>query len=141
MRLSLHEAAPRAQARWHDALRVALRLNSRPDVEAVFAACAEPQAKKQLGYLLARWGADCLEGAKAGPGVCRARPFTPMLGSVLRALRSLRPHGAALPPPRRHGFWLNLEEGPAAVEDETLREVRRGWLGETPVISMRKPGQ
>lgn len=40
--------------RWHDALRVALRLNSRSDVEAVFAACSEPLAKKQLGYLLAR---------------------------------------------------------------------------------------
>ncbi|GLC40481.1 hypothetical protein PLESTB_000708900 [Pleodorina starrii] len=63
------------QARWHDALRVALRLNSRPDVEAVFAACSEPPAKKQLGYLLAR-----------------------------------------------HGFAMNLEEGPAAVEDDALRE-------------------
>ncbi|KXZ55777.1 hypothetical protein GPECTOR_2g1327 [Gonium pectorale] len=66
------------QARWHDALRVALRLNSRPDVEAVFAACGEPQAKKQLGYLLAR-----------------------------------------------HGFSINLEEGPAAVEDDALRESLR----------------
>ncbi|GIL54030.1 hypothetical protein Vafri_9585 [Volvox africanus] len=66
------------QKRWHDALRVALRLNSRPDVESVFAACSEPLEKKQLGYLLAR-----------------------------------------------HGFALNLEEGPAAVEDDNLREALR----------------
>ncbi|KAG2494897.1 hypothetical protein HYH03_006832 [Edaphochlamys debaryana] len=67
-----------AQHKWHDALRVALRLNSREDVEATFAACAEPLQKKQLGYLLAR-----------------------------------------------HGFAINLEEGPAAVEDDTLRESLR----------------
>lgn len=44
------------QAKYHDALRVALRLNSRPDAEAAFAACADPLEKKQLGYLLARHG-------------------------------------------------------------------------------------
>ncbi|KAG2434205.1 hypothetical protein HXX76_007931 [Chlamydomonas incerta] len=68
----------RAQGKHHDALRVALRLNSREDVEAVFAGCSEPLAKKQLAYLLAR-----------------------------------------------HGFALNLEEGPAAVEDDDLREALR----------------
>lgn len=46
------------QGKHHDALRVALRLNSREDVEAVFAGCAEPLAKKQLAYLLARWGSE-----------------------------------------------------------------------------------
>ncbi|EFJ39963.1 26S proteasome regulatory complex [Volvox carteri f. nagariensis] len=67
-----------SQQRWHDALRVALRLNSRGDVEGVFAACSEPLTKQQLGYLLAR-----------------------------------------------HGFSINLEEGPAAVEDDSLRESLR----------------
>ena len=65
-------------SKYHDALRVALRLNSRPDAEAAFAACTNPLEKKQLGYLFAR-----------------------------------------------HGFAVNLEEGPTAVEDDTLREQLR----------------
>lgn len=62
--------------KWHDALRVALRLNRRELVEATFASCADPLEKKQLCYLLAR-----------------------------------------------QGFALKLDEGPAAVEDEDLREA------------------
>ena len=40
----------------HDALRIALKLNRRELVESTFAACADPLAKKQLCYLLARHG-------------------------------------------------------------------------------------
>lgn len=54
---------------------VALKLNSRPLMEATFAACADPLEKKQLSYLL---------------------------GS--------------------QGILLDLEDGPAKVEDSDLRE-------------------
>mmetsp|Transcript_31070 Transcript_31070/g.68978 ORF Transcript_31070/g.68978 Transcript_31070/m.68978 type:complete len:901 (-) Transcript_31070:581-3283(-) len=64
--------------KYHDAMRVALRMNRREVVEETFAACGDALEKKQLGYLLAR-----------------------------------------------QGFALNLEEGPAAVEDDTLREQLR----------------
>jgi len=64
--------------RWHDALRVALRINDPDVITSTFAACADPLEKKQLCYLLAR-----------------------------------------------HGYALDLEEGPAAVEDEDLREQLR----------------
>uniref|UniRef100_A0A383WPA2 26S proteasome non-ATPase regulatory subunit 2 homolog n=1 Tax=Tetradesmus obliquus TaxID=3088 RepID=A0A383WPA2_TETOB len=69
-----------AQKKYHDALRVALRLNEPATIEATFAACSDVLERRQLGYLLAR-----------------------------------------------HGAWgaINLEEGPAAVEDEAEREALR----------------
>ncbi|KIY99543.1 26S proteasome regulatory subunit N1, partial [Monoraphidium neglectum] len=62
----------------HDALRVALRINSPEVISGTFAGCADPLEKKQLAYLLAR-----------------------------------------------HGHALDLEDGPAAVEDEALRDSLR----------------
>lgn len=64
--------------RFHDAMRVALRLNRREVIESTFAACSDELEKKQLCYLLAR-----------------------------------------------QGVALNLEEGTAAVMDDTLREQLR----------------
>ncbi|MEW5318423.1 MAG: hypothetical protein WDW38_009646 [Sanguina aurantia] len=66
------------QAKYHDALRVAIRLNVMDTIVSTFAACTDPLEKKQLGYLLAR-----------------------------------------------HGLALDLEDGPAAVADESLRESLR----------------
>ncbi|KAF8063704.1 RPN1B [Scenedesmus sp. PABB004] len=57
-----------SHGRYHDALRVSLRLNDAELVEATFAACADPLEKRQLGYLLARHGWLALnleEGAAA----------------------------------------------------------------------------
>lgn len=45
-----------AQKRWHDAMRVALRINDTAVIESTFTACSEPLEKKQLCYLLARQG-------------------------------------------------------------------------------------
>jgi 26S proteasome regulatory subunit N1 len=42
--------------KWHDAMRVALRINRRELVESTFSSCVDPLEKKQLGYLLARHG-------------------------------------------------------------------------------------
>eukprot|EP00882_Tetradesmus_deserticola_P007472 GHRQ01007871.1.p1 GENE.GHRQ01007871.1~~GHRQ01007871.1.p1 ORF type:complete len:541 (+),score=254.60 GHRQ01007871.1:724-2346(+) len=69
-----------AQHKYHDALRVALRLNEPATIESTFAACSDVLERRQLGYLLAR-----------------------------------------------HGAWgaINLEEGPAAVEDESERDALR----------------
>lgn len=64
--------------KFHDALRVALRMNRREVIESTFASCSSDLEKKQLGYLLAR-----------------------------------------------HGVALNLEEGPAAVMDDDVRESLR----------------
>ena len=73
----------------HDAMRVALRLNRRPLVEETFAACADPLAKKQLCYLLARHGfslkldegvtevrgGGCLEGCCGSDGLCSTESY------------------------------------------------------------------
>ena len=60
---------------FHDAMRVALRLNDRPLIESTFASCENALEKSQLGHLLAR-----------------------------------------------QGVLLDLEEGPTAIEDETVRD-------------------
>eukprot|EP00878_Enallax_costatus_P009276 GHUV01009695.1.p1 GENE.GHUV01009695.1~~GHUV01009695.1.p1 ORF type:complete len:780 (+),score=173.65 GHUV01009695.1:1347-3686(+) len=67
-----------SQKRYHDALRVALRLNDQATVEETFAACTDMLEKRQLGYLLGR-----------------------------------------------HNVALDLEEGTAAVEDDTDRDTLR----------------
>lgn len=53
--------------KYHDAMRVAVRMNERDMIEATFAACADPLEKKQLCYLLARQGVtlDLEEGTAA----------------------------------------------------------------------------
>lgn len=61
---------------FHDALRVALKINEKDVIEETFATCDNPLEKKQLGYLLAR-----------------------------------------------HGVVVNLEDGPAAIEDESLQDA------------------
>lgn len=43
-------------AKYPDAMRVALKMNSKADVEATFAACSDPQERRQLCHLLARQG-------------------------------------------------------------------------------------
>lgn len=43
-----------SQKKYHDALRVALRLNDPTTVEETFAACTDMLEKRQLGYLLGR---------------------------------------------------------------------------------------
>jgi 26S proteasome regulatory subunit N1 len=42
--------------KWHDAMRVALRLNDHSLIEGVFATCEDQIDKQQLAYLLARQG-------------------------------------------------------------------------------------
>lgn len=56
-----------SQQKYHDALRVALRLNDHATIEQTFAACADVLGKRQLGYLLGRQGValDLEEGAAA----------------------------------------------------------------------------
>ena len=51
-------------AKWHDAMRVALRLNDREKIQAVFSTCKDMVEQQQLGYLLARQGVvlDCEDG-------------------------------------------------------------------------------
>ena len=51
--------------KWHDAMRVALALNSRPHIERVFTTCTDTTDKEQLAYLLARQGV--LLDVEAGP--------------------------------------------------------------------------
>eukprot|EP00879_Flechtneria_rotunda_P023735 GHRR01025127.1.p1 GENE.GHRR01025127.1~~GHRR01025127.1.p1 ORF type:complete len:652 (+),score=250.63 GHRR01025127.1:1606-3561(+) len=66
------------EKKYHDALRVALRLNDLQTIVTTFGACDDQLEKRQLGYLLAR-----------------------------------------------HGTTIDLEEGPAAVKDESERDVLR----------------
>lgn len=61
---------------FHDALRVALKINEKDVIDSTFATCNDPLEKKQLGYLLAR-----------------------------------------------QGVVVNLEEGPAAIDDESLQDA------------------
>lgn len=51
----------------HDALRVALRLNSMDLVHKAFSTCEDPLDKQQLAYLLARHNVviDCEDGPSA----------------------------------------------------------------------------
>jgi 26S proteasome regulatory subunit N1 len=53
--------------KWHDAVRVALRLNSMERVHKAFATCEDPLDKQQLAYLLARHNVvlDCEDGPSA----------------------------------------------------------------------------
>jgi hypothetical protein len=63
-----------AQHKYHDALRVALRLNEPATIESTFAACSDVLERRQLGYLLARhgaWGAINLEEGPAAVEVSR----------------------------------------------------------------------
>jgi 26S proteasome regulatory subunit N1 len=65
-----------AQHKYHDALRVALRLNEPATIESTFAACSDVLEKRQLGYLLARhgaWGAINLEEGPAAVEVSSSR--------------------------------------------------------------------
>jgi len=66
----------RKQGKFVDAMRVALKMNSKDDVEATFAACGDKQERRQLCFVLAR-----------------------------------------------QGFVLDLEDGPAAVEDADERDA------------------
>jgi len=54
-------------SRWHDAMRVALRLNEPPRVAQAWNACSDPLDRRQLAHLLARHGTvlDCEEGVCA----------------------------------------------------------------------------
>jgi hypothetical protein len=74
------------QHKYHDALRVALRLNEPATIESTFAACSDVLERRQLGYLLARhgaWGAINLEEGPAAVEVrrcsfrCRLQLFLP----------------------------------------------------------------
>jgi 26S proteasome regulatory subunit N1 len=65
-----------AQHKYHDALRVALRLNEPATIESTFAACSDVLERRQLGYLLARhgaWGAINLEEGPAAVEVRQGR--------------------------------------------------------------------
>lgn len=55
------------QKKYHDALRVALRINEPAVIEATFAACTDVLERRQLGYLLGRHGTtiNLEEGAAA----------------------------------------------------------------------------
>lgn len=54
--LQLSHSIYLSHKRYHDAMRIALRMNKQESVEATFNACIDPLEKKQLCYLLARHG-------------------------------------------------------------------------------------
>lgn len=91
-----------AQHKYHDALRVALRLNEPATIEATFAACSDVLERRQLGYLLARRG--------AAPGV--------RSGSSATA-----PHASCIGPHRGLcvRWWFALLQDEA--EREALHEI------------------
>ena len=86
---------------WHDAMRVALRLNGRDKIEQVFAACTDGVHKQQLAYLLVRHGVmlDCEEGACAiDDADLREKVRVPLVSMFAVQLRMLwnATHGRAV---------------------------------------------
>lgn len=77
-------------SKYHDALRTALRLNDRSLIESTFAACADPSAKKQLCYLLARQGVtlDLEDGDAAVRGLQPASLLASCVACRVLACRS-----------------------------------------------------